>query len=79
MYGAFARYGGYALFGALFAAVASEIFTPMIGVLGPEADGTPYKVGIQAVESNVLLIILIGCVFGVVTRAIIERRATGGI
>jgi hypothetical protein len=79
VYGAFARYGAYALFGALFAAVVSEIIGPMIDVLGPEAQGTPYLAGITAVNDNVLLVILIGCVFGVVTRAIVERRVTGGI
>jgi hypothetical protein len=79
MYGAFARYGAYALFGALFAAVASEILGPMIDVLGPEAEGTPYLAGIEAVNGNILLVILIACAFGVVTGAIVERRITGGV
>lgn len=79
MYGAFARYGAYALFGALFAAVVSQIVGPLIDVLGPEAQGTPYYAGVTALNENVLLVILLGCVFGVVTRAIVERRVTGGI
>jgi large-conductance mechanosensitive channel len=79
MYGALARNGAYALFGALFAAVVREIITPLIGALGPEAQGSAYLRGIQAVSDNVLLIIILGCVFGVITRAIVERRVSGGI
>jgi hypothetical protein len=79
MYGALARNGAYALFGALFAAVVSEIITPIINVLGPEAQGSAYLRGVQALNSNVLLVILLACVFGLVTRAIVERRVGGGV
>lgn len=79
MYGALARNGAYALFGALFASVASEILTPLIDALGPEASGSPYLAGLRALNDNVLLLILIACVFGVVTRAIVERRVSGGM
>lgn len=79
MYGALARNGAYALFGALFAAVVNEIIAPIIDVLGPEAQGSAYLKGVQALEGNVLLVILLACVFGLVTRAIVERQLAGGV
>lgn len=79
MYGAFARNGAYALFGALFAAVVKEIIGPLIDILGPEAQGSAYLRGVNALSNNVLLVILLACVFAVVTRAIFERQIAGGV
>lgn len=78
MYGAYARYGASALFGALIAAVLQTILQPFLDILEPDAAGTPYYNGLTVVSDHALLVILIGCVFGVITAAIIERQYAGG-
>jgi hypothetical protein len=74
MWGAYIRYGAYALFGALIAAVIEMLVQPLIDVLTPAADGTIVLQSLVIVRDHTLLIILLACALGVLYRAIIERE-----
>lgn len=77
MYGALLRNGLYLAFGALFAAVIRELLAPFVSYLQPYAQGTAYFEGLQAVEGNVLLIMILAVGVGVITRAVVESRLPG--
>lgn len=79
MYGALLRNGGYLAFGALFAAVVQRIVSPFIDILKPAADGSAYLRGLEALNSNYLLIIILAVAFAVMARAVVESKLPGGV
>lgn len=79
MYGALLRNGGYLAFGTLFAAVINTIISPFLTILKPAAQGSQYYRGLEALNNNYLLIIILAIAFAVIARAVVEANLPGDV